>query len=404
MKLALPDPLLALSDRLAEAGHRTWLVGECLHDLLATGRADTFALATSARADDIARCLQRAIPVRPGGVAFVVPSALGPIDLLPLRNGREVEADLAHRDFTLLGMALAPGDETLIDPHGGAADLEAGLLRAIGDPAARLAEDPVRVVRAARLVAQHGYAVDAALEAAITAHPPATLAAVPAMRLRAELLPLLLAPHVEAGLALLQRTDALGPFARPRADAAAVVARLPARLEIRLAAWLRGAGGGRAMRWLRIHPERSAAVHALLQLHPIEQTASPQRRVALRRLRGRLAPEQLDDLIGLRRAEIAHAIEQPGSAAEDWVATAGAALDRLLVELHEQDEATARERDRPRLAVDGRTLMQAFGWAAGPGIGRALRYLEARVNKDASLNEPARLLELLSTWSDSYPA
>jgi tRNA nucleotidyltransferase (CCA-adding enzyme) len=400
LNLDLPDPLLEICNALEADGHRTWLVGAALHACMAGARRPAWALATDASPEQINACLPHAVQVRPAAAAFVVPSALGPIDLQPLRNGDEVEADLAHRDFTLFGMAYRPRDAKLIDPYGGVDDLSAGVLRAIGEASERLAEDPVRIVRAARCVAEYGYTVDPALEDAMCAHSPRAFDGVAAMRIRAELMPLLMGAHVGAGLALLQRCDAFGPRLQPHPDSAPLVQSLPARAEIRWTAWLQFSGAGRALRWLRIPQDLSKQVLELLQLHPIEDHAAPNRVASLKRIRARLAPERLSDLMTLRGAEI----DQLATTDAAGATQARGQLDLLVEAFAAQADREARELDRPQLEIDGGGLMAHFGWPPGPGIGRALRYLEGRVREDPSLNERPRLIELLAEDFEREPS
>ena len=79
------------------------------------------------------------------------------------------ELDAARRDFTINGMFLDPLTDELIDYVGGQADLEAGILRAIGDPAARFGEDKLRLLRAVRFAARFELTIDPATRAALVA-------------------------------------------------------------------------------------------------------------------------------------------------------------------------------------------------------------------------------------------
>jgi poly(A) polymerase len=117
-----------------------------------------------------------------------------------------LEDDLSRRDFTVNAMALV-GDE-LIDPFGGAADLDAGLIRAVGDARERMREDPLRMLRAARFAAQLNFEVHPDTIAAMKrlAH---RILLVARERWVAELDKLLVAPGVSAGLTLLAKTDLL---------------------------------------------------------------------------------------------------------------------------------------------------------------------------------------------------
>jgi tRNA nucleotidyltransferase/poly(A) polymerase len=115
----------------------------------------------------------------------------------------DLERDLGRRDFTMNAMARH-GDE-LIDLFGGRADLEAGLVRAVGDPAERFAEDPLRMLRAARFVSQLDFSLDEGTRLAARELAPAILA-VARERWMIELDRLLVGPGVESSLQLLADT------------------------------------------------------------------------------------------------------------------------------------------------------------------------------------------------------
>ena len=92
------------------------------------------------------------------------------------RHPESVEAtsileDLGRRDFTVNAMARCTVTGELLDPYGGRADLEASVLRCVGDPLVRLGEDPLRVLRAIRFMVSHGLKADAALHQALTPGP-----------------------------------------------------------------------------------------------------------------------------------------------------------------------------------------------------------------------------------------
>lgn len=123
---------------------------------------------------------------RPGALPTVAPAD-------------SIEADLDRRDFTLNAMAVPlAGEPRLIDPHGGRADLEAGLLRVLHPGS--FADDPTRALRAARYASRFGFALEAGTEALLRA---ADLGTVSAERRRAELLRLAAEPTGPTGFALL---------------------------------------------------------------------------------------------------------------------------------------------------------------------------------------------------------
>lgn len=110
----------------------------------------------------------------------------------------QLEEDLARRDFTINAMALTL-DCQLIDPFGGEADLQAGIIRAVGSPAQRFREDPLRMLRMIRFVARFGFDIDqiTAKEAARQAH---SLVRISTERISVEMDGILPAPHSATAL------------------------------------------------------------------------------------------------------------------------------------------------------------------------------------------------------------
>ncbi len=123
----------------------------------------------------------------------------------------DIETDLSRRDFTVNAMALRLPDPVLVDPHGGAVDLAARRLRTPLAPEESFLDDPLRMLRAARFVAQFALTPDAELLAAIEQHRH-RLEIVSAERIRDELSKLLLVDDPSAGLWLLAETHLADEF------------------------------------------------------------------------------------------------------------------------------------------------------------------------------------------------
>jgi tRNA nucleotidyltransferase/poly(A) polymerase len=198
--------------RAALRGAEAWVVGGAVRDAL-LGRA-TADVDLVVRGDPraAARALARAAggPVFPLSDAFGAWRVLAPdqswqADLNPLR-GATLEDDLALRDLTVNAIAepLA-GDGERVDPFGGVADLAARRLRAVGPRS--LHDDPLRVVRVARLHAELGLAPDDATIALARDAAPG-LRATAAERVFAELKRIVVADEVLRGLRLLERLGA----------------------------------------------------------------------------------------------------------------------------------------------------------------------------------------------------
>lgn len=127
--------------------------------------------------------------------------------------GTTVEEDLSRRDFTVNAIAADAATGELTDPYHGQADLHLAVIRAVGDPDARFQEDPLRLLRAARFVAQLGFRVDLATEAAMTRQAP-SLKRISRERILAELTRLLCGEYVDHALQVLHDTGLL-PIAMP---------------------------------------------------------------------------------------------------------------------------------------------------------------------------------------------
>lgn len=383
-------------ETLSDAGYEAWLVGGCVRDLLQGVAAGDFDVTTSAPSEACLALFPRAVPIGLRHGTVMVPTASGPVDVTRYRAGSSLAEDLAHRDFTLNAMAYDPRGQRLVDLHGGREDLAKGRLRAVGRASERLAEDPLRALRAARLVATLDLDLDPELVAAL---PGAVepLRTVARERVRHELSRLLLARGAGAGLALLRSSGLEADLAPGAAvDAAQVVPALPVRLEIRLAGWLRGARSTRILRRLRF-PRRSVdLVERLLRWHPVESGVDPRRDASVRRQLRRVGPAYVDELVALRRAELTVGATRERDAARDALA----ALERFEAAVSRQRQAGSLALQRQDLALDGAEVMEILGLGPGPAVGRALRHLTERVVDDPSVNTPDRLRELLAAWAE----
>jgi tRNA nucleotidyltransferase (CCA-adding enzyme) len=384
----VPKPVREVLSALVGAGHRAVLVGGCVRDLLRGEEVRDFDAATDASPERVLALFPHAVAIGVRHGTVMVPTAGGPLDVTQLRAGPRLEDDLAHRDFTVNAIAWDPLRGTWLDPFQGRADLADGRLRAVRSADGRMREDPLRALRAARLVATLHLTPDADLRPAMRASVEA-LRRVPRERVRAELSVLLLGTHAGAGLALLRQTGIESDLAPGIADdAPEVVDALPRRLELRLAGWLRGGRSVSILRRLRFGRRRSEQVERLLRLHPIESGADPARDASLRRLLRRAGP-LLEDALALRRAEV-----QAGSA-DPAVAVRLEALERGIERVRRQGHLVLQRLD---LALDGRAVMERLGCGPGPAIGRALAHLTDRVVEDPSQNTPERLGEILDAW------
>lgn len=205
----------SLLDALAAGGGTVAVVGGAVRDAVMGREVRDIDVAADATPDEIRRACDGAVWCRRTfavgerfgtmGVALADGSV---VEVSGLR-GDDIEADAGHRDFTANALAMMwPGCE-LVDVLGGRDDIARGVLRAPGDPGERFAEDPLRVLRAARFVAELGFELEPSTAAAAADAAP-RLTGVATERVRDELTRTLLAPQADEGFAVALRTDALG--------------------------------------------------------------------------------------------------------------------------------------------------------------------------------------------------
>lgn len=116
--------------------------------------------------------------------------------------GQNILEDLSRRDFTINAIAYEPLSGQLLDPHHGQADLEAKIIRAVGDPDSRFREDPLRMLRAIRFAVQLGFTIDEATERAISSERE-RMGILSVERIRQEIDKLLLAKQPSVGVRML---------------------------------------------------------------------------------------------------------------------------------------------------------------------------------------------------------
>ncbi|CAA9545876.1 MAG: CCA tRNA nucleotidyltransferase [uncultured Thermomicrobiales bacterium] len=331
--------------------------------------------------------------------------------------GGTLEEDLARRDFTANAIAAGLDGGGLVDPYGGEADIALAVLRAVGDPDDRFAEDPLRLLRAARFVAQLGFRLDALTEAAMARNAP-SLERISRERVLAELDKLLVGEWAAAGLEALRRTGllavALPELAPLAAEAEAgargarphrekelwdhtlrVVSQAPARPHVRWAALLHDAAkpltrgvdaagevhffghepvgadlATKLLRRLKTDKATQAAVRLLVALHGRPTTYEPDwtdsavRRLALD------AGEVWDDLLDLAAADVTSGREEKRRAAAARVAGLRAHFARLQAEA---------DLDKLQSPLDGNELMALFARPPGIWIKRVKDDLRERV-------------------------
>ena len=215
MKLTLDPGAAALLDALHAAGYAAYAVGGCVRDSLLGRTAHDWDLCTSALPQQVMELFgtEQCIPtglqhgtvtIKYGGQLYETTTFRTEGSYTDGRHPDEVQfvpdvrEDLARRDFTINAMAYNAA-EGLVDPFGGQADLQNGLLRAVGEPQQRFTEDALRILRLYRFAARFGFALDAATARAARQLAP-HLDCISAERIQEELAKLLAAPQPGAYL------------------------------------------------------------------------------------------------------------------------------------------------------------------------------------------------------------
>ena len=430
MTIRMDEGAAELLDTLHRAGYAAYVVGGCVRDSLLGLTPHDWDLCTSALPQQVMELFgaQRCIPtgLQHGTVTVKQSGALYEITTFRTEgtytDGRhpdevhfvpDVREDLARRDFTINAMAYN-AKEGLVDPFGGQADLQSGIVRAVGVPRQRFTEDALRILRLYRFAARFGFAIDPPTAQAaqeLCAH----LDCVSVERIEEELAKLLSAPAPAAYLdkkillvILPELSSEALAAAKPVVDACPAGAE---NLPIRLAALLLSLGEDGIRRTLRRLRCSNACIEETAVLvreargcdgsfsedrplgwDPVAEgnragdgmarivseekaTVTPDFTIYARRLLGKY------NLCTVQRLAALGTALQPERAA-DFAA---------LSELAEQLDADGVCCRVSQLAVNGRDLMAA-GVPAGPGIRKVLEALLDGVIREEYPNERQALL------------
>jgi putative nucleotidyltransferase with HDIG domain len=250
---------------LQRHGHQAFLVGGCVRDILLHREPADYDVATNATPQEVLQLFPVALDVGVQfGVVLVRQDSLN-VEVATFRSdvgysdGRHPdqvvysqtpEEDVQRRDFTINGLLMRHDSGEVLDFAGGRADLAAKIIRAIGEPSRRFAEDKLRMLRAVRFAARFGYTIEPETFAAIRRHAK-EIQIVSAERIREELTKLLTEGAARRGFELL---DELGLLAELLPEIAAMkgVPQPP-----------------------QFHPEGDVWIHTLLMLEALPTGASP---------------------------------------------------------------------------------------------------------------------------------
>ena len=404
MTIRMDEGAAELLDTLHRAGYAAYVVGGCVRDSLLGLTPHDWDLCTSALPQQVMELFgaQRCIPtgLQHGTVTVKQSGALYEITTFRTEgtytDGRhpdevhfvpDVREDLARRDLTINAMAYNE-KEGLVDPFGGQADLQSGIVRAVGVPRQRFTEDALRILRLYRFAARFGFAIDPPTAQAaqeLCAH----LDCVSVERIEEELAKLLSAPAPAAYLdkkillvILPELSSEALAAAKPVVDACPAGAE---NLPVRLAALLLSLGEDGIRRTLkRLRCSNALIEEAAVLVREAVPGVPVSLNIYARRLLGKY------NLCTVQRIAALGTALQPERAA-DFAAQA-----ELAAQL-DADGVCCRV---SQLAVNGRDLMAA-GIPAGPGLRRTLEALLDAVVRGQLPNERQRLLDAAGQISAS---
>ena len=395
MTIRMDEGAAELLDTLHRAGYAAYVVGGCVRDSLLGLTPHDWDLCTSALPQQgmelfgeekcIPTGLQHGtVTVKQGGRLYEITTFRTEGTYTDGRHPDEVHfvpdvrEDLARRDFTINAMAYN-AKEGLVDPFGGQADLQSGILRAVGVPHQRFTEDALRILRLYRFAARFGFAIDPPTAQAaqeLCAH----LDCVSVERIEEELAKLLSAPAPAAyldekilGVVLPELSPEALAAAKPVVDACPAGERA---LPVRLAALLLSLGEDGTRRTLRrLRCSNACIEETAVLVREVVSGVPVSLNIYARRLLGKY------NLCTVQRLAALGTALQPERSA-DFAA---------LSELAEQLDADGVCCRVSQLAVNGRDLMAA-GVPAGPGIRKVLEALLDGVIREEYPNERQALL------------
>lgn len=427
---------------LKSRGFLAYLVGGCVRDSLLGLTPAEWDITTSAAPEEVIKLFKKTVPtgLAYGTVTVMLPD--GQYEVTTFRSdekyvdGRhpsnvrftgDIHKDLARRDFTINALAYEPETGELIDDFGGQADLKNKIIRAVGDPAARFAEDGLRPVRACRFAAKLGFAIEPKTFAAIS-KTLSVVRQVAAERLHDELIKLLGAERPSLGFELMRKSGLLA-IIMPELEASFGVEQPPQYHKydvywhslyacdaapaqdpiLRLAVLLHDIGKPKCKVELTFHNHDQVGAQ-------IAETIMKRLKFGnsdIERVRNLVANHMFDYSAGWSDAAVRRFIKRIGGVDNvvDLFALRRADIDAMvkvnngsyLIELQKRIDRVIEEEnalDVADLKVDGRDVMQTLNIPPGPKVGQILNDLLEKVLDDPKLNEKETLLDMIKAYGD----
>jgi tRNA nucleotidyltransferase (CCA-adding enzyme) len=434
----IPEEVLNVTKTLEKAGYEAWIVGGCVRDLYIGKTPKDWDVTTNANPEQIQGLFENTYYTNDFGTVGVVTGSedetLKVVEVTPYRiEGKysdarrpdsvtfsdRIEEDLKRRDFTINALAYNPSQDTLLDLYQGIKDIKDNVLRAVGEPEERFAEDALRIMRAVRLSAELNFAIEEKTREAMAKVAP-QLEKISKERIRDEFVRILNSDKPMKALLTLQNLGLLGYIA-PEIEKGMGVEQNQAHsydvfehnlrslqhaadkgwdFEVRLAALFHDVGKPKARRWsdekgdwtfhghdvvgariakkaleeLHFSRETIAKVEKLVRWHMFFSDPDKVTLSAVRRIIANVSRENIEDLIKLRicdRIGTGRPKEQPFRLRKYQSMIEQALRDPISVSM---------------LAIDGKGLMDLTGEKPGPRVGWTLHALLEEVLDDPKRN------------------
>lgn len=444
MRFPIPKEIKDVAAALRRAGFEAYLVGGCVRDLALGKKPKDWDITTNATPKEIQEIFPDTFYENEYGTVGVVnetvdDETLKVVEITPYRTesaysdkrrpdtvswAKNLSDDLARRDFTINALAYNDEKDELIDLHGGQGDLENKVVRAVGNPDERFAEDALRMMRAARIATDLDFTIDPDTESAIKNHAP-KLKEISAERIREEFsriiqsarpmqgiillhtLSLLqyIAPEIEEGIQVEQNGDHIYDVWEHNLRALDHSAEREWPLHVRLAALFHDVSKPETRRWsdekkdwtfyghdvvggkkakkilarLKYPSDLIETVTKLVRWHLFFSDIEKITLSAVRRLVRNVGPENVWDLMKVRacdRIGMGRPKEKPY---------------RLRKYESMIEEAARSPVSVAMLAVDGARIMELTGEPPGPRIGLILHALLEGVLDDPAQNDKGLL-------------
>lgn len=435
----IPPVVSRATAELEKAGFEAWIVGGCVRDMLLRRTPNDWDVTTNATPEDIQKIFPETFYTNEFGTVGVINEGetderLKVIEITPYRLegkysdarrpdsvqfSQHIEDDLKRRDFTINALAYSPSEKKLLDLYEGIKDMEASLVRAVGEPEERFGEDALRILRAIRIAAELDFSIEPGTRDAMVA-TATQLGKISKERIRDEFVRILksdkpmkalivaqsmgilryISPEIEKGMGVEQNQAHSFDVFEHNLRSLQHAADKGWGFEVRLAALLHDVGKPKARRWsedkhdwtfhghevvgariakkiledLKFSRETIENTEKLVRWHMFFSDPDKITLSAVRRIIRNVGREHIEALIELRvcdRIGTGRPKEQPFRLRKYQAMIEQALRDPISVGM---------------LALDGKGLMEATGEKPGPKIGWTLHALLEEVLDDPSLN------------------